>query len=78
MEIEKFLHLTARLSLGGEITPIEAWQRLRHHPKFPSVSQEQLESLKTVLLGEVHCYGFGAVMDEEYFNLLLHQALEGV
>ena len=76
-EIEKLLSLSDRLSLDGELTPVEAWQRLRQHPGFASMTYVQLEGLRDVLLSNVKCYGFGAVLEEDYFDLILQQALGG-
>ena len=57
IEIEKLLNLSDRLSLDGELTPVEAWQRIRRHPGFPYMTTEQLETLRDVLLSNVKCYG---------------------
>jgi hypothetical protein len=56
-EIEKLLDLSAKLSLEGEITPIEAWQRIRGHPHFALLDIDRLDALKNMLVGEVKCYG---------------------
>lgn len=57
LEIEKLLSLSHRLSLDGELTPIEAWQRLRKHPGFEGMKYDQLEAVRDVLLQNVKCYG---------------------
>jgi len=56
-EIEKLLDLSAKLSLEGEITPIEAWQKIRSHPHFALMDMDRLDALKNTLAGEVKCYG---------------------
>ena len=56
-EIEKLFNLSGRLSLEGELTPIEAWQRIRKHPGFPAMKNDQLETMRDVLLSNVKCYG---------------------
>ena len=56
-EIEKLLNLSDRLSLEGELTPVEAWQRVRRHPGFAAMTYDQLEGLRNVLLSNVKCYG---------------------
>ena len=56
-EVDKLLNLSTRLSLEGEITPIEAWQKIKQHPGFATLDRQRLEQLKAVLLPEVQCYG---------------------
>ena len=56
-ELEKLLECADRLSLEGEMTPVEAWQRIRLHPNFKSLTREGLEEIKTRLVPEVRCYG---------------------
>ncbi|KIX99368.1 uncharacterized protein Z520_04944 [Fonsecaea multimorphosa CBS 102226] len=57
VELEKLLDFSDKLSLDGEITPVEAWQRVRQHPNFGDLTRDGLEALKATLLPEVHCYG---------------------
>ena len=57
LEVERLLNLSSRLSLEGEITPIEAWQKIKQHPGFATLNRDRLEQLKLVLLPEVQCYG---------------------
>ncbi|EXJ69797.1 uncharacterized protein A1O5_06868 [Cladophialophora psammophila CBS 110553] len=57
VELEKLLDFSDKLSLEGEITPVEAWQRVRQHPNFGNLTRDGLEALKATLLPEVHCYG---------------------
>ncbi|ETI24216.1 hypothetical protein G647_03585 [Cladophialophora carrionii CBS 160.54] len=57
IELEKLLDFSDRLSLEGEITPVEAWQRIRQHPNFDGLTRDGLETLKQTLLPEVTCYG---------------------
>jgi hypothetical protein len=57
VEVERLLNLSSRLSLEGEITPIEAWQKIKQHPGFASLDRDGLEQLKTILLPEVQCLG---------------------
>ncbi|KAK5071403.1 hypothetical protein LTR70_010578 [Exophiala xenobiotica] len=71
VELQKLLNLSERLSLDGEITPIEAWQRICRHAGFSRLTRSMLESLRAELAGQVACYGFGAVIDEVYFELQL-------
>jgi hypothetical protein len=57
LELEKLLDFSDKLSLDGEITPVEAWQRIRQHPNFDGMTPDGLETLKQTLLPEVTCYG---------------------
>ena len=57
IELEKLLDFSDKLSLEGEITPVEAWQRIRQHPNFGELNRDGLEALKETLLPEVTCYG---------------------
>lgn len=57
VELEKLLEFSDRLSLNGEITPVEAWQRIRQHPRFPDLTMAGLEDIRAKLVPEVKCYG---------------------
>jgi hypothetical protein len=57
LELEKLLDFSDKLSLNGEITPVEAWQRIRQHPNFEGMTRDGLDALKETLLPEVTCYG---------------------
>lgn len=57
IELEKLLEFSDRLSLDGEITPVEAWQRIRQHPNFSNLTSDGLDALKATLVPEVQCYG---------------------
>jgi hypothetical protein len=56
VEVEKLLQLSSKLSLEGELTPIEAWYRIKQHPGFVTLNQDRLEQLKVVLLPGVRFY----------------------
>ena len=57
IELEKLLSFSESLDLDGEITPIQAWQRVRGHPRFESLTPTALETLRESLLSVVQCYG---------------------
>ena len=57
MELEKLLNFSNKLSLDGEITPVEAWQRIRQHAHFEMLTTDGLDALKEMLLPQVNCYG---------------------
>ena len=58
IEIDRLLDLSSQLNLLGEVTPVQAWARLRAYPKFEKLNRDALESLKQALMVEVHCYGY--------------------
>lgn len=57
LEIEKLMALSTRLTLDGEITPVEAWRRITQHPGFQFLDKTNIESLKERMLPEIMCYG---------------------
>jgi hypothetical protein len=59
-EIERLLNLSSQLNLAGELTPVQAWSRIRSYPGFEKLNLDQLETLKQALLKEVQCYGYVA------------------
>ncbi len=58
IELEKLLSFTEGLDLDGEITPIQAWQRIRIHPNFLDLTPIALATLRESLLTVVQCYGY--------------------
>jgi hypothetical protein len=58
VEIERLLNLSSQLNLAGELTPVQAWARVRSYPGFEKLNLDQLEALKEALLKEVQCYGY--------------------
>jgi hypothetical protein len=57
IELQKLLEFSEGLDLDGEITPIQAWRRIRCHAKFDKLTPTQLETLRESLLSMVQCYG---------------------
>lgn len=68
--IDRLLQLSYSLPLNGEVTPVQAWQRLRARPDFDKCDVESLKAFQAQLMPEVRCYGFGAVLDEDIFESL--------
>jgi hypothetical protein len=56
-ELEKLLSYSESLPLDGEITPVQAWQRVKNHTKFCDLTPSGLEALQASLLTVVDCYG---------------------
>ena len=57
VEIERLLVLSPQLNLLGEVTPVQAWSRIRTYPGFERMTKDHLEALKYALVQEVQCYG---------------------
>ena len=57
VEIERLLELSSNLNLFGEVTPVQAWSRIRSCPGFEHLDRDGLEGLKFALMAEVQCYG---------------------
>lgn len=56
--IERLLELSESVPLDdGELTPVQAWDKLRRHPEFGSLEVERLKTLEQALLKGVKCYG---------------------
>lgn len=55
--IKELLNLSSSINLDGEITPVEAWHRIRKHFDFWKLDRRGLDSLKNELSLVVTCYG---------------------
>ncbi len=55
--IKELLNLSRSINLKGELTPVEAWHRLRGHPEFGKLDLQSLGTLKTELSRIVKCCG---------------------
>lgn len=55
--IKELLNLSSSINLEGEITPVEAWHRLRQHPDFWKLDQHGINHLKNELSASVRCCG---------------------
>lgn len=56
--IRQLLALSSTINLEGEITPVEAWNRVRHHPDFWRFDRTQIDGLKNELSEKVRCCGY--------------------
>jgi len=72
-ELDRLFQLSSALNLDGELTPVQAWIRIKEHPLFYNLDPERLRQLCMALLDEAECFGFGTVIDEEVFTFLLNQ-----
>lgn len=73
--IKGLLNLSLSINLEGEITPVEAWYRLRQHPNFARLDKWAIEKIKADLSASVRCEGFGAVLDETAFHFAVESIL---
>lgn len=55
--IKELLNLSSSINLKGELTPVEAWHRLRENPNFWKMDLETFGILKRELSREVKCCG---------------------
>ncbi|KAL9110940.1 MAG: hypothetical protein Q9227_004555 [Pyrenula ochraceoflavens] len=61
VEVERLLELSANLDLIGELTPVQAWSRIRRWPGFERCTRERLEQLRDRLREEVQCLGLAGI-----------------
>lgn len=57
-ELLKLLDLSARLPLGGEITPVMAFAYIMRDPRFGELTERDFLNMMTVMLPKVRCYGY--------------------
>ncbi|KAI4202176.1 MAG: hypothetical protein LQ346_002028 [Caloplaca aetnensis] len=55
--IKELLNLSNAINLEGEITPVEAWQRLRQHPGFGRLDRWAFDRIKVELSTSARCCG---------------------
>lgn len=55
--IKELLNLSSSINLEGEITPVEAWHRLRQHPDFWKLDRRDIDNIKNELSSSVRCCG---------------------
>ncbi|KAL8950155.1 MAG: hypothetical protein Q9222_003783 [Ikaeria aurantiellina] len=53
--IKELLNLSSAINLEGEITPVEAWHRLRQHPGFSRLDRNAIDRIKADLSASVRC-----------------------
>jgi hypothetical protein len=57
-DLATLLHLSKRLDLDGEITPVMAWGMILAHPRIGELKPADLAKLTEELKGKVRCYGY--------------------
>jgi len=63
-DLSFLFHLSNRLQLHGEMTPISVWAMITTLDQFPELDLSDFEFIKQELLPKVSCHGFGAVVEE--------------
>lgn len=56
--VERLLQLSYSLPLWGEITPVQAWQRLSNRPGFDRYDAQRLREFQAAISSDVRCYGY--------------------
>lgn len=56
--VERLLQLSYSLPLWGEITPVQAWQRLSNRPGFDRYDAQRLQEFQAAISLDVRCYGY--------------------
>ncbi|KAI1941398.1 hypothetical protein LOZ66_001914 [Ophidiomyces ophidiicola] len=76
--LDRLLDLAGALHLDGDITPVQAWNRIKQHPSFHKLDVEHFQKLSVLLSQEVQCFGFGAVIDDQLFTMYLEHTFESL
>ncbi|KAF2208227.1 hypothetical protein CERZMDRAFT_107550 [Cercospora zeae-maydis SCOH1-5] len=76
-DLVNLFNLSAALEISEpEIPPVRAWIKLMQDPRTRRFSAHDFEVLKTSLLNKIHCYRFGAVVDEHDIDDALLQVCQ--
>ncbi|KAF2753219.1 hypothetical protein EJ05DRAFT_494977 [Pseudovirgaria hyperparasitica] len=62
--LKGLLDLSHQFHLEGELTPMMAWVMILKHDRLRDLNKADFVQVKEELLAKVHCYGFGAVLEE--------------
>ncbi len=57
VEVERLLELSSQLDLLGDITPVQAWARIRSCPDLEQLDRDGLERLKEAMMAHMHPSG---------------------
>ncbi|KAM3421314.1 hypothetical protein BST61_g1712 [Cercospora zeina] len=76
-DLVNLLNLSAALEISEpEVPPVRAWIRLMQDSRTRGFSAHDFEVLKTSLLNKIHCYRFGAIIDEHDIDDALTQVCQ--
>ncbi|KAK4075529.1 hypothetical protein Purlil1_12654 [Purpureocillium lilacinum] len=73
--LERLLSLAPDLSTYGEVTPIQAWNRIRYRPDFQGLDVHVIYTLADKLKEAAKCHGFGAVVQQTVLESLICETL---
>ncbi|KAI3327362.1 hypothetical protein HD806DRAFT_486878 [Xylariaceae sp. AK1471] len=73
--LHSLLTLSSELCPESEITPIQAWNRIRCQPLFGGLEVRNLWILAEKLRDAATCHGFGAVVKQDFFDKLMFETL---
>ncbi|GAB1313388.1 hypothetical protein MFIFM68171_03598 [Madurella fahalii] len=73
--LDRLLALSSSLTLEDEVTPVQAWNRIRSQPQFDQLRIDRLQSLTKELGEVVKCHGFGAVFKVDVLEKLVREEL---
>jgi hypothetical protein len=61
-DLATLLHLSSRLDLDGEITPVMAWGMILAHPRLGELTSEDFAKICEELGSKTRCYGYVLVL----------------
>ncbi|KAL7944473.1 hypothetical protein V8C42DRAFT_326868 [Trichoderma barbatum] len=73
--LERLLNLAPSVSADGDVTPIQAWNYIRHQPHFGGFEMQSLNKLAERLREAAKCYGFGAAVQTGVFESAVREIL---
>ncbi|KAK5206665.1 hypothetical protein LTR41_007658 [Exophiala xenobiotica] len=71
--LRRLLDISSSLPIeeGSEVTPIQAWHMISKGPDFSRMKVAHLVWMSDRLLRQIKCYGFGAVVTQDYLRKML-------
>ncbi|KAF3389464.1 hypothetical protein F1880_003622 [Penicillium rolfsii] len=67
-QLEKLFELSGCLGLDGYITPVQAWNRIISRLDLTQILDPKMEELRSAIISNVKCYGFGALIEDDVFE----------
>ncbi|ODH53039.1 hypothetical protein GX48_00909 [Paracoccidioides brasiliensis] len=77
-ELDRLFSLSSSLHLDGELTPVQIWMRVKQHQHFHKLKPEHVRKLGKDLIGNVRCYGFGAVIEEKIVTRIMNELFDSL
>ncbi|KIW49061.1 hypothetical protein PV05_10775 [Exophiala xenobiotica] len=71
--LRRLLDISSSLPIeeGSEVTPIQVWHMISQGPDFSRMKVAHLVWMSDRLLRQIKCYGFGAVVTQDYLKKML-------